>query len=38
MHCYESGQGLLGSNPNQVLIQMNAQLDPRMAKAYVTYL
>ena len=36
--CYESGQGLLGENPNQVAIQMAAQKDSRMAEAYVTYL
>lgn len=36
--CYESGQGLLGGNPTQVLIQISVQSDPRMAEAYVSYL
>lgn len=38
LYCYESGQGMVGSNPLQTALQISAQSDPRMEELYVKYL
>lgn len=38
LYCYESGQGLVGSNSAQTSLQISAQSDLRMRGIYLSYL